>query len=60
MKMTDLLAERTLKWMPVAFHFFRPIDKMQCLFADKYVPVKSYQSHACAVHPPLKPISRML
>jgi len=59
MKMKDLVSEEVMKWVPISFHFFKPIEKKNVVFSDKHIRIKRYQSTQALVEPPQKPISRL-
>lgn len=60
MKMDTLLPIETLTRLPLSFQYFQPIDKTMGLFINRYIGIKRYQSHRCAVQPPLKPVSKII
>ncbi len=60
MKLEKLIAEKTIAKLPVSFQYFKPLDITGSLFVNRYVGIKRYQSPRCRVHPPLKPISKII
>jgi hypothetical protein len=58
MKILSIVDEKTLKKLPVSFQYLNPISKSTVYFANKWVPIKKYQTLQCSVYRSRKPISK--
>ncbi len=60
MKITDLVPEHSMKFLPLTFWYFKPLDRSKYILVNRLIAIEKFQSYNCNNYPPTKPISKIL